>query len=399
MRYLYGNLTFIVISVVFFTVYFTRFLDERTSSSSGADPGKQRKRILDQHDFPTSNKGSEAGQEIRTKERKDIFFLKTHKCGSSTVQNILMRYGLNEGLDFVLPERGNYLGSPTFFIPTMIGKSIRTPNRVYNIFTHHNRFNHTSTMKVMSRNSVYVTILRKPAELYESLYNYYNFEKRYHMNLTTFLENYSTVERFKRGGSKFGYNQMCFDLGLNEKQFDSNGKIKQWIHEIDRTFDLVLMTEYMEESLILLADLMKWPLKRVVFLKLNERKSTNKLALSAAQRKIVRKLNKCDTKLHDYFFKKFKQRIRSFGVERMNTKLREFIRLNDEFSRECDVKVAESKLSTVRYQTTNTLDSECVHAVSSELVFTSLLRNIQRQRVTKLRSLKNLMKNTNDKAA
>ena len=41
---------------------------------------------------------------------RNIAFLKTHKCASSTVQNILMRFGVNNDLNFVLPSRGNYLG-------------------------------------------------------------------------------------------------------------------------------------------------------------------------------------------------------------------------------------------------------------------------------------------------
>ena len=44
--------------------------------------------------------------------RHAIFFLKTHKCGSSTVQNILLRHGERHGLDFVLPEQRHYFGPP-----------------------------------------------------------------------------------------------------------------------------------------------------------------------------------------------------------------------------------------------------------------------------------------------
>ena len=40
----------------------------------------------------------------------DIVFHKTHKCSSSTVQNILLRYGLKHELNVVLPKSGNYLG-------------------------------------------------------------------------------------------------------------------------------------------------------------------------------------------------------------------------------------------------------------------------------------------------
>ena len=43
-------------------------------------------------------------------KQTNIGFLKTHKCASSSVQNILMRFGLKNELNFVLPSAGNYVG-------------------------------------------------------------------------------------------------------------------------------------------------------------------------------------------------------------------------------------------------------------------------------------------------
>ena len=42
-------------------------------------------------------------------KKQKVGFLKTHKCASSSLQNILMRYGLNNNLNFVLPSAGNYI--------------------------------------------------------------------------------------------------------------------------------------------------------------------------------------------------------------------------------------------------------------------------------------------------
>ena len=42
---------------------------------------------------------------------RKIGFAKTHKTASSTVQNVLLRYGLSFGAEFVLPEKRNYLGN------------------------------------------------------------------------------------------------------------------------------------------------------------------------------------------------------------------------------------------------------------------------------------------------
>ena len=43
--------------------------------------------------------------------RRKIAFAKTHKTASSTVQNILLRYGLANGVEFLLPAARNYLGN------------------------------------------------------------------------------------------------------------------------------------------------------------------------------------------------------------------------------------------------------------------------------------------------
>ena len=49
---------------------------------------------------------------LRMNSQKDVLkvgFLKTHKCASSSVQNILIRWGLTRDSNFVLPHTGNYL--------------------------------------------------------------------------------------------------------------------------------------------------------------------------------------------------------------------------------------------------------------------------------------------------
>ena len=45
--------------------------------------------------------------------RTSVAFLKTHKCGSTTIQNILFRYAYKHNLTAVLPETGVYIGYDT----------------------------------------------------------------------------------------------------------------------------------------------------------------------------------------------------------------------------------------------------------------------------------------------
>ena len=49
--------------------------------------------------------------------QRKIAFAKTHKTASSTVQNILLRYGLAKDAEFLLPWIDNYLGSNSMLKP------------------------------------------------------------------------------------------------------------------------------------------------------------------------------------------------------------------------------------------------------------------------------------------
>ena len=61
-----------------------------------------------------SNKG------LKCNPRRRIAFLKNHKCASTTIQNILLRYGLANNLNFVLPTKGPHLGQNKPFKRSMI---------------------------------------------------------------------------------------------------------------------------------------------------------------------------------------------------------------------------------------------------------------------------------------
>jgi len=53
-----------------------------------------------------------------------VAFLKLHKCASSSVQNILLRYSLNNKLNLVMPSRGNYLGRKIPYQRSMLADTL-----------------------------------------------------------------------------------------------------------------------------------------------------------------------------------------------------------------------------------------------------------------------------------
>ena len=57
------------------------------------------------------------------KIKKIIVFHKTHKCSSTTLQNILLRYAYNYNFNVVLPENGNNLPADSGFKASAVHKT------------------------------------------------------------------------------------------------------------------------------------------------------------------------------------------------------------------------------------------------------------------------------------
>lgn len=60
-------------------------------------------------------------------------------------------------------------------------------------------------------------------------------------------------------------------MGLDNRHLFSEPEAKTKIEEVDKNFDLVLISEYFDESMVLMANLLCWPLEEVASLKMNSR--------------------------------------------------------------------------------------------------------------------------------
>ena len=105
-------------------------------------------------------------------------FMKTHKCGSSSLQNVFLRFGDTHDLFFALPKIDNYFGHPIRFNrrllldPALLRKRY---NLTYSILAHHLRFNYKELAFVLPEDTIFITILRDPIRLFESLFIYYDY--------------------------------------------------------------------------------------------------------------------------------------------------------------------------------------------------------------------------------
>ena len=79
----------------------------------------------------------------------------------------------------------------------------------------------------------------------------------------------------EKKNSVFDFNTTCVHFTAGMK---SDRKLVKKISKIDEDFDLVMITERMEESLVLLADLLCWPLAYMASLKKNSRMDSAKVS-------------------------------------------------------------------------------------------------------------------------
>lgn len=256
--------------------------------------------------------------------RKNIVFLKTHKCASSTIQNVLLRYGESRNLTFVLPTTLNYLGHPAPFNRMFV--PYPTEKMEFNILAHHSRFNYQEMRLLMPEDTAFITIVRNPSDLVESIFNYYRLDDIFETDLEGLVQNDSLARDFtyKRYYKRIGFNQMSFDLGLDANDFFIEKVVLRFCRLLDEQFDLVMVAERVDESLILLMDLMGWTLDDVMAFRLNARKSSYKSKLSSDGLRHLRGWDMADQIIYEYFQQRFEERVNNYGRAKMDIALSRF---------------------------------------------------------------------------
>ena len=123
------------------------------------------------------------------------------------------------------------------------------------VFSNLNRYSE-EIKEVTYPDTVFITMLRDPVKNFESEFGFfrdYPFPQWVGVNgtLDSFM---SDPSRFYDKSTPWYFrakNYMSFDLGL-EHETESDAYIQQAIGQLESTYHLVLLTDYFEESLILL---------------------------------------------------------------------------------------------------------------------------------------------------
>ena len=132
-------------------------------------------------------------------------------------------------------------------------------------------------------------------------------------------------------------NGMFFDLGLRTTDYHKPEVVKDAILDIDDKFTLVLIYEYLDESLVLLKRRLCWDLDDMLYLKSHYQLHGENIQQSKFNGTVMEELlrwNKADAMLYQYFNQTLWREIKSEGDDFIE-ELREFRAKHETMEQEC----------------------------------------------------------------
>ena len=253
-----------------------------------------------------------------------VVFLKTHKTGSSTMQNILLRYGILHNLSIALP-----VFKASFLWPAPFKKEYARQQpevEKHHILAHHLVWNKHEIDSIMHPNPVYITILREPISLFRSAYSYYQMAATCYKHT---LDQWPYVDiKVLKGGACWrtgmpSRNLLAYDFGLSYADFDNEEAIQEMIQQIDASFKVVMIMDRFDESLILLKRRLRWATSDIVYFKQNAQSAHPNSFQDDILYHVIYELNKADALIYEHFNRRLTAELNAeFNQKELENELR-----------------------------------------------------------------------------
>lgn len=317
-------------------------------------------------------------------EVRHIGFLKVHKAGGTTIQNILFRFGVKRNLSFVIPEMpAKYKLSDYGQPPNKILKNRR--GKYYDILAIHSVYVESVYASLLPNDTVNIAIVRNPLELMVSAAFYHRDigdmhylkrvpKKNFIRNLILFPELYD------KDILSWTRNSMAMDFGFAKDLHvtDTHG-IKKYLSYLSQKFRLVMIMERFDESLVLLKRLLHWDLADILYTPINVHKHPPKDSLNLTSSDVSKFeiRNFLDVEIYRHFLGIFEDHVERGGKD-LQEEVRHFQVVLAKVSNFCssdeDQKLPiESSDWNKAFTVSRSFD--CVLMNLGELKFIDLIRN------------------------
>lgn len=253
----------------------------------------------------------------------------------------------------------------------------------FDILVNHARLNRPEMDKVVKK-AFYLTIMRDPVSHFESAFSYFNIDTnpkflrdkaKVQTNETEAIAIFLTNPKYffqklhYYHCRDYLWNGQSWDLGLNRTLFENLDYVEGAVRRLSNELDLVLIKEYIDESLILLKKEICLDYQDILYFSHMVRSGDRIQKLRPdLQRKII-EFNKADMMLYEQFNRTFWAKVRDYGPT-FAKDLSYFKELNHKVGSECKYAGHSVTIPTLN----------CEHWWRSENQNGEALREITKQR-------------------
>ena len=320
-----------ILIFVLVTIPYLAYLRAISKSVYGLGSEEQEAMSSSAHQY-NSNKGNSLYQPHR-----DVFYLKIHKTGSSTLTTMFYRYVFRHNLTAVP------LAHQVFPYSDISHKIIANDNKPkkYNIFAEHTIFDADQVLYHMPNSTVFVASVRHPLALLRSILQEF-FADRFASKqpIVEYLLYTNKHELFKnctKGQRVLFRNTMIRMFGLAETLQENAMAIDSYIGYIDRKFDFVIINEYFDESLILLKRGLRWEMQDIVYIMQRTRSDSATQAPNVAKEVLAmhQHFSAADYKLYDHFLARFHANVKKESSSHFFEELQTFRNIKQRVAAYC----------------------------------------------------------------
>jgi len=223
------------------------------------------------------------------KPKSNFYFLPILRAGSSTVIPIFQKMALRYGMDAFFAEDEVGLGESVSLEDCYFGSE--SGEKDFQLMFEKCVYNKTVVETTLGKNTKKISILRSPDELILSTWDFYRHQNKLH-NVISMIE-----DRFGDSTNEEAFNHFVNNYELliatdphlshafenpQASMFTDDfillANIADLIHFISHEFDLILITEKLEESLAVMMVKFDLTLEDIVTLKQNQFRSDDKLS-------------------------------------------------------------------------------------------------------------------------
>ena len=244
-------------------------------------------------------------------ENKHIFFLKVFKAGSTTIQNIFLRFGFTTNASVLVLKTKKFSYPTVKFTPMLPPQTavIRAKGGKYDIYCEHSVFNEKMLHTVLPRDTVNIATVREPFSRLQSAFGYYNLPRYLPAkHRPTTVDRYIMQADFY--ASKHHYvRDMTQNTMARQFGYKGEGNLTKYLKYIESKF-FVLLVERMAESLVLMRRTLCWNIKDILHFQMRKQSSSKVAIHNQTVIDLYKVFSPWDYAFYDHFKEVMEQKLR-----------------------------------------------------------------------------------------